>query len=60
MSEPVPLAALDFVVAGASDVGQVREHNEDHFLVGDLDSLLPVDVAEPWAATGQRGPVVVV
>ena len=51
MSEPVPLAALDFVVAGASDIGQVREHNEDHLLVGDLDSLLPVDVAEPWSGS---------
>src|SRR5262249_21322006 len=36
------------------------EHNEDHFLVGDLDTLLPVDVAQPWHATGDRGPLLVV
>ena len=61
MSEPeLRPASLDIVVAGASDIGQVREHNEDHFLVGDLDSMLPVDVAEPWAAASDRGPLVVV
>lgn len=61
MSEPIPrLAPLEVVVAAASDVGQVREHNEDHFLVGDLDSLLPVDVARPWSATGDRGPLLIV
>jgi serine/threonine protein phosphatase PrpC len=60
VSEPVSLESLDIVVGGASDVGQVREHNEDHFLVGDLDSMLPVDVTEPWSATCLRGPLVVV
>lgn len=55
-----PPAPLEFVVVGASDVGQVREHNEDHFLVGDLDSLLPVDVAEPWTGIAERGPLLVV
>ncbi|HEX3763391.1 MAG TPA: protein phosphatase 2C domain-containing protein [Kofleriaceae bacterium] len=60
MNDPAPLASLDIVIAGASDVGQVREHNEDHFLVGDLDSMLPVDVAEPWAGSCQRGPLLVV
>jgi protein phosphatase len=60
VSEPAPLESLDIVVVAASDIGQVREHNEDHFLVGDLDSLLPVDVAEPWAATCLRGPLLVV
>jgi protein phosphatase len=53
-------AALDIVVVGASDIGQVREHNEDHLLVGDLDAKLPVDVAEPWSAASQRGPLIVV
>src|SRR4051812_23630415 len=52
--------ALQLVVVGASDVGQVREHNEDHFLVGDLDSKLPVDVDEPWAGASLRGPLLVV
>lgn len=56
----MPHAALDIVVVGASDIGQVREHNEDHLLVGDLDTNLPVDVAEPWSSAGERGPLLVV
>src|SRR5204863_122879 len=61
VTEPAPQPALlDVVVVGASDVGQVREHNEDHFLVGDLDSKLPIDVAEPWSGAGDRGPLLVV
>jgi serine/threonine protein phosphatase PrpC len=53
---------LEFVVAGASDVGQVREHNEDQFLVGDLDAGELVDPAalEPWRHAGARGPLLVV
>jgi serine/threonine protein phosphatase PrpC len=51
---------LDIVVVGASDVGQVREHNEDHFLIGNLDTKLPVDVTDPWSAATERGPLVVV
>ena len=51
---------LDVLVAGASDIGQVREHNEDHFLVGDLDTRQTVDVAAPWHGQGQRGPLLVV
>jgi protein phosphatase len=38
----------------------VREHNEDHFLVGDLDRERLIDVAEPWSGTGDRGTLVVV
>jgi PPM family protein phosphatase len=53
-------AELEFVVVGATDIGQVREHNEDHFLVGDLDGGQLVAVAEPWAARGTRGPLLVV
>ena len=61
MSEPIPrIAPIDVVVAAASDVGQVREHNEDHFLVGDLDTGLPVDVAQPWQTSGDRGPLLIV
>jgi protein phosphatase len=47
-------------IAGASDVGEVREHNEDHLLVGDLDREQLLDVAEPWRGTGDRGALVVV
>lgn len=57
---PPPPAPLDIVVVGASDVGEVREQNEDHFLVGDLDTNLPVDVAEPWSSRCERGPLLVV
>lgn len=53
-------AELVFVVAGATDIGAVREHNEDSFLVGDLDGARLVDVAEPWSGTGVRGPLLVV
>jgi protein phosphatase len=53
-------APLEVVVVGASDVGQVREHNEDHLLVGDLDTHLPIDVVEPWRSIGERGPLLVV
>jgi len=38
----------------------VREHNEDSFLVGDLDATKLVDVAEPWAGPAVRGPLLVV
>lgn len=54
------LPRLAITVAAASDVGQVREHNEDHFLVGDLDSGTLLDSAEPWQAEVDRGPLVVV
>ncbi len=52
---------LDIAVAAASDVGQVRDHNEDSFLVGDLDHGTLVDaVARPWRATAERGVLLVV
>jgi PPM family protein phosphatase len=60
VSSAARAGSLDIVVVGASDVGQVRETNEDHFLVGDLDSKLPVDVDVPWVAASDRGPLLVV
>jgi PPM family protein phosphatase len=59
-------APLDIAVAAASDVGQVREHNEDSFLVGDLNSQMRVELpadaakAESWRTSGERGPLLVV
>ena len=52
--------SLDVTVAAATDVGQVREHNEDHLLVGDLDSGAAIDIAQPWQAASDRGPLLVV
>lgn len=54
--------ALELTVAAASDVGQVREHNEDHFLVGDLDGgeLVEPAALETWRHAGARGPLLVV
>jgi protein phosphatase len=54
-------SGLEVIVSGATDVGQVREHNEDSYLVGDLDGSKLVDVsAEPWSSRGDRGPLFVV
>ncbi|MDB4952750.1 MAG: protein serine/threonine phosphatase [Myxococcales bacterium] len=59
MTEPLaPL--LEIGVAGASDVGSVREHNEDFFVVGDLDNRQLLDVSAPWFAEADRGPLLVV
>jgi protein phosphatase len=51
---------LEITVAAASDVGQVREHNEDHFLVGDLDAGQLLELKEPWQGAMDRGPLFVV
>lgn len=51
---------LDVIIAAASDVGQVREHNEDHFLVGDLDTKEAVEHAHEATRSGPRGPLLVV
>jgi PPM family protein phosphatase len=61
LAEPgTPAVGLAVIVAGGSDVGEVREHNEDHLLVGDLDAKQAVDVGAPWTSTGERGPLLVV
>jgi len=55
-----PVAPLEIAVVGASDVGVVREHNEDELLVGDLDSKEVMEVDQPWRRTSDRGPLLVV
>ncbi len=68
--------SLQVTLSAASDVGQVREHNEDAFLVGDLDdkklvvgTALPFGSAagggpavdgDPWSSHGERGPLLVI
>ena len=52
--------SLDIAVAGASDVGSIREHNEDSLLVGDLDAGAELDVADTWQASAARGVLMVV
>ena len=51
---------LEITIGAASDVGQVREHNEDAYLIGDLDHAKVVELGEPWQATVDRGPLLVV
>jgi len=51
---------LQIAVAGASDVGSIREHNEDSLLVGDLDSGGELDVAVTWRASAARGVLMIV
>ncbi|MBP9087370.1 MAG: serine/threonine-protein phosphatase [Kofleriaceae bacterium] len=55
--------ALDVVVAGASDVGRVRENNEDRVIVGSLDAeriLSATELHDGWRGSGDRGPFAVV
>lgn len=51
---------LQLELAGATDIGAVREHNEDSILVGDLDNSKLVDPTEPWIAETTRGGLMVV
>lgn len=51
---------LEVTVAAATDIGQVREHNEDSFLVGDLDARERLDIQDCWIASADRGPIMVV
>jgi protein phosphatase len=51
---------IEITVAAASDVGTVREHNEDHVLIGDLDHGDQLEMAEPWTAKGERGPLMII
>jgi serine/threonine protein phosphatase PrpC len=53
-------ARFELTVAAGTDVGEVREHNEDSFLVGDLDNGEKLDLAEPFAAKGERGALMIV
>ena len=54
------VARLEITVAAATDVGTVREHNEDHFLVGDLDKGERLELAEPFNGMVERGPLMIV
>jgi PPM family protein phosphatase len=51
---------LEITVAAASDVGTVREHNEDVFLVGDLDAAKLLELGDAWQSSADRGPLFVV
>ena len=51
---------LDIIVAAATDIGTVRDHNEDYFLLGNLDAGDVLETQEPYTATVDRGPLFVV
>lgn len=57
MSEPAPLA---LAIWGTSDIGCVRDDNEDAFAVGDLDGGELWDGESPLEIAGPRGALVVV
>jgi protein phosphatase len=54
------LTRLDITIAAASDVGTVREHNEDYFLLGDLDGGELLDTAAPFTGSVDRGALFIV
>jgi len=51
---------LEITVAAASDVGVVREHNEDYLLLGSLDTGELLELTGTYTATIERGPLFVV
>ncbi len=53
-------ATLAVTLAAGTDIGTVREHNEDSLLVGDLDEAKLVELGTSWSAEMQRGPLLVV
>jgi PPM family protein phosphatase len=59
----VARVALSFRVAGRTDIGLLRESNEDSILVGNLDAGTLVDIdngAVVWPHQGVRGPLLAV
>ena len=64
MADETATPALEITVAAATDVGTVREHNEDHLLIGSLDHDDTLELAqlEPpvWSAAVDRGPIMIV
>jgi PPM family protein phosphatase len=51
---------LELAIAGASDVGCVRDQNEDTFAVGDLDAAALWDGEAELVTAGPRGAILVV
>ena len=58
---PPASAPLVITVSGGTDVGAVREHNEDSMLLGDLDARALIDGDGAWHTdSAERGPLLVV
>ncbi len=59
-AKAAPPPELELEIVGATEVGEVREHNEDHLLVASLDSGERIDVTTGWKGDGPRGALLVV
>lgn len=59
-AKAAPPPELELEIAGATEVGEVREHNEDHLLVANLDTGERIDIAAGWKGDGPRGALLVV